>query len=302
MKGRFVQGVSVYIPVLGPARALKYCLDGLLNQTQLPDEIIVLYNGNFHRIKAIANRYAHKIRLIRLAGTFSRSYVKNVALQSAKYDLVASLHANCVPKINWLKNLSTRMRNHSELIGVGGPLVEVHTDSITNRYRCLHLHRDQGDSVIVNPDLLHGGNTMYRRQSLLELGGYNQALHNDEEDIELSARIRQNGGRLIYDPSAEAYRYRRDSLRSILTLQWQSARQTQTLVQTPHTAQDVWRNGKQMVKTIWKNQILNDFYEKRFLLGVFGLATMAAAPVLEWKWYRESLKCLVHQPAHESNL
>lgn len=297
-----MEGVSVYIPVLGPAKALKYCLDGLLNQTQVPDEIILLHNNNFSRIKAIARRYSHKIRLIRLDGAFNRSYVKNIALHSAKYDLIASLHANCVPKTNWLKNLSDRMRKHSELIGAGGPLLDIHTDSITNRYRCLHLHRDQGDSIIVNPSLLHGGNTIYRRQSLLELGGYNQSLHNDEEDIELSTRIRQQGGSLIYDPSAAAYRYRRDTVRSVIRLQWQALRQSKTLIQSPHSASDVWKNGKHMVKSIWKNQILTDLRAKRFLLGAFGLATMTTAPWLEWRWYKNAPKCLIQQPAFESDV
>jgi cellulose synthase/poly-beta-1,6-N-acetylglucosamine synthase-like glycosyltransferase len=288
-----VQGVSVYIPVLETSRALKYCLDGLLNQTKKPDEIILLYNGNLPEVKAIAARYNYNIRLVHLTGTFNRSQIKNVALQSAKYDLVASLHANSVPQKDWLKILSDRMRKHSEVIGAGGPLVETHTDSITNRYRCLHLHQNQGASVIINPKLLHGGNTIYRRQALLGIGGYNQDLHNGEEDIELSSRIRKKGGLLIYDPSAAAYRYRRDSVSTIITLQWQSLRQMQSLIQSPLSPKDVWHNGKQMMKAMWKNQILKDLREKRFLFGAFGMATMTAAPFLEWKWYRNSTKYLI---------
>jgi hypothetical protein len=56
-----------------------------------------------------------------------------------------------------------------------------------------------------------------------------------------------------------------------------------------------------MVKSIWKNQILTDLREKRFLLGAFGLATMTAAPLLEWKWYKKSAKCLVQRAVYESD-
>ena len=294
-----MKGVSVYIPVLGTAKELKYCLDGLLNQTQMPDEIILLHNDKSRRIQSIASRYSSIIRIVELSGPFTRSHVKNIALQTSRYDLVASLHVNCVPKPDWLKTLCDRMRNHPELLGAGGPLLEVHTDSLTNRYRCQHLHRDQGNSVIINPNLLHGGNTIYRRKPLLAIGGYNQALQNGEEDIELSSRIRQSGGRLLYDPKASAYRYRRDSLRSILTLQWQSLRQLHNLIQSPHNPKDVWYNGKQMVKTIWKNQILTDLRAKRFLLSALGMASITVAPLLEWKWYKQSPKYLV---AHESNV
>ena len=185
------------------------------------------------------------------------------------------------------------MRKHTNLIGAGGPLHEVHTDSLTNQYRCIHLNRNQGNDIIVNPNILHGGNTIYRRRSVLAIGGYNNELRNDEEEIELSNRIREFGGSLIYEPKAAAYRYRRDSIVSILNLQWKSFRQSRSFIQSPRNAADVWHNTQEMVKTIWKDQVVKDFLEKRYLLTTLGLTSMMIVPFIEWKWYKNPPQCAI---------
>lgn len=295
-----MQGVSVYIPILGTPGSLRYCLDGLLSQSLLPDEIIILHDCTSKAVQSIVARYRQRLRLIKLSKALGRANVKNLALQSARYDLVASLNPNCVPQKNWLQSLVRQMRNQANVIGVGGPLVEVHTDSLSNQYRCVHFQHNQGEKLIRNPNNLQGGNTIYRRQSVLAMGGYNNRLQSTNEDVELTKRIRARGGNLIYEPKAGAYRMRRDGFTSLMALQWESLSSERNPEHTIQSVPLLLKDTAVMMKTIWRSQVLPDFKCKRFMLGLLGLVSMAAVPMMQWKSSQPTNKSLALTPGRDN--
>jgi succinoglycan biosynthesis protein ExoA len=60
-------------------------------------------------------------------------------------------------------------------------------------------------------------NLMARRSTMLELGGFNEALYPNEENA-LMDEVQKRGGKLIYDPDIVAFRRPRPTLRSFCTM------------------------------------------------------------------------------------
>ena len=54
---------------------------------------------------------------------------------------------------------------------------------------------------IVDVLAIYTANAAYRRDTLLKLGGFDESLQTSE-DSDVSARIRANGGRIVYVPNA----------------------------------------------------------------------------------------------------
>jgi len=92
--------------------------------------------------------------------------------------------------------------------------------SLADRWRSAHMPQEWGPVRIENPKFLFGCNNLFRRQAVLEAGGYDEAKRTNGEDFDLSGRLRARGWRLIYDPAARATHLRSDSVRSILDTYW----------------------------------------------------------------------------------
>jgi len=75
------------------------------------------------------------------------------------------------------------------------------------RYSPVGLRRETSEKELILCNLLA------RRDALLELGGFNEALYPNEENA-LMDELRKRGGRLIYDPEFSVYRRPRATLRA----------------------------------------------------------------------------------------
>lgn len=210
--------VSVYIPAYNVAEFLARAIDSLLTQSLAADEILIIDDGSRDATIEIAGRYP-EVTVVRHSVNRGLGAVRNTAMRVARNELVASLDADCVAEREWLASLVAAMAD-PKVAGVGGKLIEGVQVNLADRWRCVHMPQEWGDSVVRNPKFLFGCNNLFRKSLVLEASGYDERMRTNGEDTDLSARLRARGWDLLYTPIARVTHLRHDTTRSILDTYW----------------------------------------------------------------------------------
>ena len=209
--------VSLYIPCYNAERYIAACIEGVLAQTRLPDEILVIDDGSKDQTVEIAARYP--VRVVRHDVNRGLGAARNTAFRNVKYDLVAALDADCVPEPEWLERLLVHFSDPA-IVGAGGRVEEAIQDSPADRWRKTHMPQHWGDALVHNPRFLFGADTVFRKTAVIEAGGYDEQCRTNGEDSTLSAKLLERGLALVYEPSARALHQRHDSAATILDTYW----------------------------------------------------------------------------------
>jgi glycosyltransferase involved in cell wall biosynthesis len=212
------QKVSVYIPAYNVSTFLAPCIEALLGQTLPADEILVIDDGSSDNSAEIASRYP-QVTLIQHPVNKGLAAARNTAMRAARNDLVASIDADCVAAPSWLAELAAHFTDPA-ITGVGGKLSEGVQRSLADRWRALHMPQHWGDSAIRGPRFLFGCNTLFRKSSVLAIGGYDERMRTNGEDTDLCARLREKNAEFFYAPYALATHLRHDTARSVLDAYW----------------------------------------------------------------------------------
>ncbi|MCM1567462.1 MAG: glycosyltransferase [Dehalobacter sp.] len=99
--------VSVICTVRNEAKSISALIDTLLGGERAPDEIVIVDGGSSDDTTRIIESYAKKNPSIRLItkGGVNISQGRNIAIQNAKYDIIASIDGGCIADKKWLKKL-----------------------------------------------------------------------------------------------------------------------------------------------------------------------------------------------------
>lgn len=100
-------GVTVYVTMLNERDNIASLLDSLLNQTRMPDEIILVDGGSTDGTVDIVREYVkrgHPIKLVVSPGS-NVAAGRNIGIGEATFEIVASVDAGCRLDRKWLENL-----------------------------------------------------------------------------------------------------------------------------------------------------------------------------------------------------
>src|SRR6476660_3834517 len=109
--------VSVIVPVRNEQDTIRALLDGLLNQTRLPDEIIITDGGSLDATTEIIEEYIRKgapVRLIR-AGAALPGRGRNLGAAQASYEWIGFTDAGIRLANNWLETLVAKAEADSSV-------------------------------------------------------------------------------------------------------------------------------------------------------------------------------------------
>lgn len=238
--------LSVIICSLNGAAGVNRCLHQLHQQhgsSRL--EIIVVDDGSSDNTSQVAAQ--HRAIVIRHRSNRGIAAARNSGLAAASAPVVAFLDDDCEPAPDWAEHL---LAGYGEdVAGVGGaiepcarpgaiqhyllrhnPLRPLELSlSQSNRpiYRLrLYLQRQWdapsagSDTVEVRRDVysLVGANMSFRREVLLEVGGFDERFRFGAEEVDLCLRIRRTCGlaRLVYVPDARIKHHFKASLHDVL--------------------------------------------------------------------------------------
>lgn len=213
--------LSVYIPCYNAARFIEASVRALLDQTHPPDEIVVIDDGSSDNSAELASRLP--VRVIRHEKNRGLAAARNTAFTNATHPLVGAIDADVLPDPTWLEYLLTHFAD-PHIVGTGGRLIEAHHSKPADAWRAIHMTQDLGleriDIEYPSHKRLGGFGTIFRKEAVLSVGGYNENYRSNYEDVDLCARLLAAGHKLVFEPRAVAYHQRRDSIRSVIRTSW----------------------------------------------------------------------------------
>ena len=213
------RSVSFYLPVYNVEAYIREAIEGLLAQSYPLDAICVIDDGTTDRAMDIAAAYP----VTPLAHGENRGLAaaRNTAFHHLASPFVGAIDADAVPDPRYTQHIMMELENGApDVAGVGGRLHERYGDTPADRWRAAHLCQDQGAVRIHPPEFLFGSNTIYHRQRVLEVGGFDERYRSNWEDVDLSKRLLAAGYTFTFTPHAQAYHLRRDTPASVLRTLW----------------------------------------------------------------------------------
>jgi glycosyltransferase involved in cell wall biosynthesis len=205
--------ISVVVCSYNGAARIGGCLDALTGQRDAPaHEIIVVDDGSTDDTAAVASSYPG-VRVLAQTPNGGLSAARNAGIAAATGQLVAFTDDDCVPPADWLSKLAAAWQgapNHVQ--GIGGHTHAKDTDSYARRYVTLNnplaplelgsdgniagrilrylspapapSHRRYVSSLV-------GANMSFRRDALLQIGGFDPIIRFGGDEEDLCRRLRE---------------------------------------------------------------------------------------------------------------
>lgn len=212
--------ISVVLCSAGAGTHLSSQLAALSAQeTTLPWELVVVDNGCTPSARRVVHAWLPTLpsaRIIEAQSMRGPAHGRNAGVAAARAPLVAFCDDDDVVSTQWVQAMRSALLEH-DLVG-GSLHVEKLNSPAVQRWRT----RPQGEALYAFPGHLSfvmSCNMGVRRDMFLRVEGFDPALY-PGEDVDLSWKIQQAGGRMKFEPDAIVhYRYR-STLRGHLRQQW----------------------------------------------------------------------------------
>jgi glycosyltransferase involved in cell wall biosynthesis len=229
--------VSVIVPVRDEQETIRELLDGLLNQTRLPNEIVITDGGSVDSTTEIIEQYIQKgapVRLIR-AGAALPGRGRNLAAAESRFEWLAFIDAGIRPARDWLEVLVKRAAQDESIDVIYGSW-----EPVTNTFfkECAAIAYvpppTQQHGVLVRPRFI--ASTLLRRTAWEKVKGFPEHLRSGE-DLVFMDRVEAAGFHFVHEPEANVHWelkptltstfkrfvvYARNNIRAGLWKQWQS--------------------------------------------------------------------------------
>jgi len=216
--------VSIVVVTKNEERHIRDCLESLM-RLEYPKEkyeIIVVDGNSTDKTREIVKKYPVKL-IIDKEGGLANS--RNIGIQAAKGDYIASTDADCVVKEDWLRILVGSIQEAPEdVVAVGGPNSIFEDDApfaklVGYMQETFFASGGAPQSYKINESKyvfsIHNCNILYKKGVLIEKGGFDENF-NVGEDAELNFRLRQKGYKFLYLPSIIVWHRRPDGLKKFI--------------------------------------------------------------------------------------
>lgn len=192
------------------------CLEHLLRQTSLPDHILVMDNGSSDD-SAIRAAQIQGVTVEFLGANLGFATANNRALELCKSDLVVLLNPDAFPEPDWLAALLRAAEMHPSIAAFGSRQLIYGSNSVLDGIGdCYHLSglvwrnrhaKYQAESDLTSNEIFApcAAAAMYRREALINVGGFDEDYFCYVEDVDLGFRLRLAGYKAMYVADAIVY-------------------------------------------------------------------------------------------------
>lgn len=173
---------SVIIPARNEGKRISRTLEALRAQ-DYPNgyEIIVVVNASTDNTVEVARRFTDKVLSLEEGGAWR---ARNYGVENASGEVVLFIDADTLPPATWISMFMHEFDSDPDLKAVGGLLEPIEKGYFNERSFRIFNWRTRRSRYV----MLFGGNSGFRKQFFLDIGGYNDVSY--LEDIELSVRVR----------------------------------------------------------------------------------------------------------------
>ncbi len=164
---------SLIIPCLNEEKYLEKCLESVLNQILLPDEVIVCDNGSKDKTVAVAKKYLKQLPL-KIIYESKKGIIPSIekSWRMSLGDIILRIDADSVLPPNWLKNIKTHFEKDPKLAACGGKWFAADGGLLLKLF--VQLIYPAGDIYFFfkGYQIIMGPNFAVRKEVLQKLNGY----------------------------------------------------------------------------------------------------------------------------------
>ena len=211
--------VSIYIPSYNAESTIREVIDSILNQSYKFDEIIVVNdNSNDKTVENISS--FSEIKIINNNTNKGLGFSRNVGIKNCKNEIVAGIDADVVLDKFWLETILSYLKK-DKIVMCGGNLKEKLTENKFNLWRSIHYKQNWGEQELLNPPFLYGCNTIQLKSIWKQIGGYDEELKTNGEDIDYSNRVKSSEDtNVFYSNKALCYHLQNDNIKTLSRRVW----------------------------------------------------------------------------------
>jgi GT2 family glycosyltransferase len=195
--------ISVMVSVRDDWRVLRL-LESLRTQNLDPARFeVVLVNNGREDYGSRLEGFPFDVTTVRTGGG-RLAAARSRGFEHVRGAYFATTDADCVTSPGWLAAiLDSFALADAGLVGVGGAICKYATETLVQRYGITANDGQQGLQYLPASPLpyITGANAAYRTEAVREVGGYDTS-YSCGEDVDISYRLGQVGGRLAVNPQA----------------------------------------------------------------------------------------------------
>ncbi|MEW6069738.1 MAG: glycosyltransferase [Candidatus Thermoplasmatota archaeon] len=199
--------ISVVVITRNAEKYIANLIEGLLSQSKMPYEIIIVDAESIDRTSEIVKNYAEKYDFIKFyIKRGGRALGRNYGAIIAKGDAIAFIDSDCVPDSAWLQELdkSLSQGNHA----VAGKTIKLGSKSFTNLPRVPIEHN--------GIDITYPAcNLAYRKDAFEKVNGFDEWFK-EAEELDLNYRVVDASLKLTYNEHAIVHHHGRETLTGFL--------------------------------------------------------------------------------------
>ena len=208
-----LMGVTVIIVNWNSRELLAECLRHLEQQTVQPARVLVVDNASSDDSASSANAFAN-ITLLRMKANLGFAAGNNRALAESSTEFVALLNPDAFPEPDWLERLLAAASAYPDMAAFGSrQLCQSNSEILDGIGDIYHMSglvwRERHGDAVAAGDMIPreifspcAAAALYRRQALVDVGGFDEDYFCYVEDVDLGFRLRLAGHKAMYVPDA----------------------------------------------------------------------------------------------------
>ena len=217
--------VTVAVCVRDGLEWIDGCLESLINQTHSPLEIILVDDGSSDGGQDKVKEWeSNDLVTVINQDAIGLSAGRMAALDAASGDWFAITDIDVRPENDWIERMLevSRSRDGEDVVAVTGRTVFGQADDVISRIRSSEIeskYRSRPRST----NLANGPCSMFKTEKLRSIGGFDPSWYH-AEDMEVSLKLVQEGGTIVYTPNAVVNHIPETGLRRFLHKRRRDAR------------------------------------------------------------------------------
>jgi GT2 family glycosyltransferase len=233
--------VAVVIPNWNGRRWLPGCLESIAAQTVRPAEVIVVDNGSTDGSLELLEEQ-EGVRALALGRNTGFAFAANRGVEAASSELVALVNTDVVLAPDWVERMAAAIEADPGAASVACKMVDLKDpsllydagDVLRRDGACEQRGRfERDDGRFDAPGEIFGacaGAALYRREVVLDAGGFDERFWTYLEDVDLALRLRLAGWGCRYEPVVARHAGEGSSVRLSQPLHFWVERNTLLLV------------------------------------------------------------------------
>lgn len=247
------EGTSIVIPTYNQLDMLKQCINSIVENTDLPYEIIVVDNASTDGTGAYLSSLGGQIRFRTLPSNRGFAGAVNMGMMMAKGTTILLLNNDTLVTYQWLDNMLACLHS-DDRIGMVGPVTNFISgeQQIAVPYRDIREmpafareHNDRDPARWRGTDRLVGFCLLFRQELLRQVGFFDEGFElGNFEDDDFNIRVRLLGKTLVVAEDTFIHHFGSVSMKAL------GDRQAQVNDRNQHYFMEKWQNPYEWIHRV----------------------------------------------------